>query len=161
MQSCDLRFVSVRQWRDLCTGREMNKRAIVPVAPAGITLELLKHSWMKLTWYCTHSDWVLFFIFLAGGGVVGESATGYSFMHSAILFHLNLIYPRFWRGGGHQISFVELKSRSQRRFARTGVKGTANHLCFAYLFNGYRKYYWYGWPPNTKKTTWPEVLQVA
>lgn len=117
VQSCDLRFVSVRQWRDLCTGREMNKRAIVPVAPAGITLELLKHSWMKLTWYCTHSDWVLFLFFLTGGGVVWESATGYSFMHSAILF--------------------QDSGRSQRRFAHTDVKGTANHLCFAHLFNGY------------------------
>lgn len=84
----------------------------------------------------------IFLFFLAGGGVVGESATGYSFMHSAILFHLDLIYPRFWGegGGGQQISFVKLKSRSQRRFARTGVKGTANHLCFAHLFNGYPKY---------------------
>lgn len=33
--------------RDVRIGREMNKRTIVPLAPAGITLGLLKHSWMN------------------------------------------------------------------------------------------------------------------
>ncbi len=37
----------MEQQRDLRIGREVNKRSIVLLAPAGITLGLLKHSWMN------------------------------------------------------------------------------------------------------------------
>lgn len=116
----------MKQQRDLG-----NNRSIVPVAPAGIILGLLKHSWTNHT--ASHAQKSFWGVSRSSPHV---TAANEYFMHNAI-FNLCWIFPKTLEKAQISVTRSEVASfsRCEKESAQTGAEGAVNHFCFAHLFH--------------------------